>query len=242
MANEKTLITQQTNEEQSIDIKQLVFIALDHWYLFVIFVMAALACGFIINRYSTKVYQTTGTVLINEGGKNSYDPTAIMTSMTFGNLQNIDNEIAIIQSYTLRERVIKKMGIEVTYLEKGRITSTELYKCAPFLVEFERSVPQAVGLPYEISFRDNGNIQLHAIGEGLYKYDYILCRSVESDPFAKIDTIGEYKPGEWIDNGYNRIRITQIENFDPEMVRGKTAYLKQGVPTNFIFRKRTSRL
>ena len=59
MANEKTYIPQQNNEEQNIDIKQLIFTALQHWYLFVIFVVVALAICFVINRYSTKVYQTS---------------------------------------------------------------------------------------------------------------------------------------------------------------------------------------
>ena len=77
MANEKqAYIPQPGKEEQSVDIKQLIYIALRHWYLFVIFVVAALAIGFVINRYSTKVYQTSGTVLIKEG-RNSYDATRI---------------------------------------------------------------------------------------------------------------------------------------------------------------------
>ena len=107
------------------------------------------------------------------------------------------------------------MGIEVTYMEKGRITNTELYKSSPFLVEFEHSVPQAVGLTYEISFLDNGHIRLHTVGEGLSKYDFILCHQTEYYPFAIVDTIGIYKEGDWIDNGYNRIRITKTELFRP---------------------------
>ena len=108
MANEKAYLPQQNHEEQGIDIKQLIFIALSHWYLFVIFVFVALAIGFIVNRYSTKVYQTSGTVLIKDD-RSSYDATAIMTSMAFGSTQNIDNEIAILKSYTLTDRVVKKM-------------------------------------------------------------------------------------------------------------------------------------
>ena len=128
MQNEKTHYNQQNNnDEQSVDIKQLIYTALNHWYLFAICVVLALIVGFLVNRYSTKVYQTTGTVLIKEG-RNNYDPTAIMTTMNFGNLQNIDNEIAVLKSYSLTDRVVKKMGIEVTYMEKGRIATSELYK------------------------------------------------------------------------------------------------------------------
>jgi capsular exopolysaccharide synthesis family protein len=224
MANEKQAYSpRQANDEQNIDIKQILFTALHYWYLFAIAVAVALAIGFIINRYSTKVYQTSGTVLIKEG-RGGYDPTSIMTSSSFGNYQNIDNEIAILKSYSLTDRVVKKMGIEVSYFEKGRLSSTEMYKTSPFQVEFERSVPQAVGLTYEMTMSDEGNIKLQAKGEGLYKYDFILCEQTEGDPFATIDISGDYQQGEWIDNGYNKIRITKTEQFDPENINGRKFY------------------
>ena len=78
-------------------------------YLFLIFVIVAMAICFVYNRYAPKVYQTSGTVLIKEKN-NEIDPTAIMTTRNFGGAQNIDNEIAIMTSYTLIERVVKKMG------------------------------------------------------------------------------------------------------------------------------------
>ena len=215
MQNEKSYFPQQNNnEEQSIDIKQLIYTALSHWYLFVIFVVLALVVGFFINRYSTNIYQTTGTILINEG-RSSYDATAIMTSGSFASNQILDNELAILKSYTLTDRVVKKMNLEVTYMEKGRLTSFELYKNAPFLVEYERSHPQAVGLKYDLTFLDNGNIALHGTAEYLTKYDFILCQQTESRS-GNIDISGEYKLGEWIDNGYNYIRITPTERYKPE--------------------------
>ena len=224
MANEKqAYITRQANEEQTIDIKQLLYTALHYWYLFAIAVAVGLVIGFIINLYSTKIYQTSGTVFIKEG-RSGYDPTAIMTSMSYGNLQNIDNEIAILKSYSLTDRVVKKMGIEVTYFEKGRFASTEMYKTAPFYVEFERSVPQAVGLTYEITMSAEGNIRLHTIGEGLTKFDYILCEETDKISSIKIDTVGYYQQGEWIDNGYNKIRITKTEQFNPENIEGRKFY------------------
>ena len=59
MANEKqTYMPRQANDEQTIDIKQLLFTALHYWYLFAIAVAVALVIGFFVNRYSTKIYQT----------------------------------------------------------------------------------------------------------------------------------------------------------------------------------------
>lgn len=213
--NEKqAYVPQQQQEEPSIDIKQLIYIFLNNWFLFAGFVFVALVAAFLINRYTTKIYQTNGTVLIKEGRSN-YDATAIMTSMAYGNFQNIDNEIAILKSYSLSDRVVRKMNIEVTYMSKGRIQKVEQYKTAPYIVEIDRSKPQAVGLAYNISFLDNGKICLKAKADGYSKYDYVLGTS---SPYVRneVDFEGEYQQGEWIDNGYNRIRIVLKDKENPE--------------------------
>ena len=214
MSDEKKYKSQANNDDQSIDIKNLIFTCLSHWYLFAIFVVLALAIGFFVNRYKTNVYQATGTVLIKDD-RSTFDPTSIMTSMTYNNMQNMENEVAILKSYSLTERVVKKMNLEVTYMNKGRISTTEMYKSAPFDVEFDRSVPQSVGLVYEINFLDNGKISLKGSAENHSVYDFVLCQTKFSRPEI-IQTEGEYNEGEWIDNGYNRIRIVLNDRFDPQ--------------------------
>lgn len=219
MANEKQAsLSQRTNEEQGIDIKQLVYVFLNHWYLFAICVLVALIVGFLINRYSANVYQTTGTVLIKED-RSTFDATSIMTNMSYGNYQNVDNEIAILKSYSLTDRVIRKMNLEVTYMEKGRIASSELYKASPFTVEIDRSVPQAVDLVYSISLEED-KIILHASSEHLSKYDFLLSKTIESHPEI-IDVTNECHQGEWVDNGYNRFCIVLNDNFNPKVDKNR---------------------
>ena len=213
MQNETTNFNpQQSADEQSIDIKQLIYICLSHWYLFVICVIVALAVGFVINRYKTSVYQTSGTVLIKSD--QTFDPTSLMTNLNVGK-SNVENEIAVIRSYSLAERTIKKMNLEVSYHEKGRINTSEMYKTSPFTVEFDRSVPQTVGLTYEISGLGDETMSLHGTSEFLTRYDFVLCQTVQSVP-QKVDVVTECKQGEWIDNGYNRFRIVLNESYNPE--------------------------
>lgn len=223
MQNETTNYKpQQSTDEQSIDIKQLIYICLSHWYLFVIFVVLALAVGFVINRYKPSVYQTSGTVLIKSD--QAFDPTSLMTNLNTGK-SNVENEMAILRSYSLAERTIKKMNLEVTYSEKGRVATLELYKTAPFTVEFDRSVPQAVGLTYEITAFNTEAFSLHGTSEFLTKYDYVLCQTLQSVP-QKVDVVTECKQGEWIDNGYNRFRIVLNENYNPEKDNSRKLYFR----------------
>lgn len=215
MQNETNYKPQQSNEEQAIDIKQLVFIFLNHWYLFLIGAVVALAVGFVINRYSPNVYQTSGTVLIKDA-QSGFDATDIMTNGNFRGYQNVDNEMSILKSYALKDRAVKKMNIEVTYMEKGRIATRELYKATPFTVEFDRAVPQAVGLEYNIVSLGEDKIVLHATSEGYNKYDFILSKITQSS-MQKVDVTTECKPGEMVDNEYNRFRIVLNDNYNPEV-------------------------
>ena len=204
MQNTQTSHKTQTNDEQNVDIKGLIFTFLNHWYLFAGGAIIALIAGFLINRYSTDVFQTAGTVLIKED--RNIDATSIMAGSSFGNLQNMGNEMAILKSYSMVERVVKKMNIEVSYFEKGRVATTEMYKASPFTVEFDRSVPQTVGLMYELTILDENHIALKAKSDYQKTYDFILCQPVKSHS-AVIETNGKYTQGDWIDNGYNRMRI-----------------------------------
>ena len=214
MQNEINYKPQQNNDdEQSLDLKQWIFLFMNHWYLFLIGVLVALAVGFIVNRYTHKVYQTSGTVLVKDANT-GYDPTAIMTNGNFNALQNVDNEMAILKSFTLTERAVKKMNIEVTYIAKGRVSTVELYKSSPFTVEFDRTVPQAVGLEYESVSMSDDNIVLHAVSEGYSKYDYILCQPAGGST-QNVDITTKCQPGEMVDNGYNRFRILLNDGYNP---------------------------
>ena len=213
---------QQSGDEQTIDIKQLIYVCISHWYLFLISVVVALAIGFVVNRYKANVYQTSGTVLIKD--QSGFDPTALMTNLN-SKSQNVENEMAILKSYMLTERTIKKMNLEVTYYEKGRVSTVELYQSSPFTVEFDRSVPQAVGLTYEILNIGSETMSLHGVSDFLTKYDFVLCQSLGSFP-QKVDVVTECKQGEWVENGYNRIRIVLNENYKPETDNSRKLFFK----------------
>lgn len=217
---------QQNNEEQGVDIKNLIFIFLGHWYLFIIGAVVALTIGFIITRYTTKIYQTTGTIVVKDG-RTGIDPTAIMTNIAYGSQQKLENEIAVLNSYSLTERVVKKMGIEVSYLGKGRIKSSELYNETPFIVEFDRSVPQAVGLAYNIEFTDDNHFTLTAKtkkGTIVSFYDFILEKKL-GDSIREINYSHQFKQGEWFETGYNHLRIILKDKYNAEQLSNR----------NFVF-------
>ena len=127
----------QYQEEETLDLKVLVIKILSYWYLFVIGVIVALALGYLYNRYTPSVYQASASVFVKED-KMGIDPTSMMTGLTFKSNINIDNEIGILQSFSLRERTIKELEFfNVSYYVTGRVATRELYKATPFNVELD---------------------------------------------------------------------------------------------------------
>ena len=202
---------QQEKEEQPIDIKALIYIFLSKWYLFLACVIVAIAIGWVYNHFTIPKYQVNGTVYIKDT-RSRFDPTSIMTGVNYGNMQNVDNELAILRSYTLSEKVVKKMNLEVSYYIVGRFRTVEAYKSSPFTVEFDKQIPQAVGLTYNIVI--NGDkISLAAEAKRHVQYDYANEQFLAQNPKEEIKIKGEYTVGEWIDTGYNRFLITKNSHY-----------------------------
>lgn len=141
--------------------------------MFVIFGCAGLAVSYVYNRYTSRVYQTQAYLYIKEQTV-GIDPTAMITGMSFRNAGNVDNQIAILQSFLLKERAIKNLDFEVSYYVKGRVAKAELYMDNPFTVEFDDNVYQLVGVEYGVKFLDNSRYVLTAnIGKNQKYYNLL---------------------------------------------------------------------
>ena len=210
-----TYRTQDKTEEQSIDIRSLVYIFLNRWYFFLICVFIAVALGWVYNFLKTPLYQVNGTVLV-KSDRTMLDPTSIMTGVYYGNMQNVDNELAVLKSYSLSEKVVKKMNLEVSYFDRSGIRTFEYYKNSPFIIEFDKQIPQAVGLLYEITISGDV-IKLHAEAKSHSEYDYENEQFIVSGVLEEVNINGEYKIGEWIDTGYNRFIIRKNSNYNTEI-------------------------
>ena len=204
----------QYQEEDNIDLKSIIIKILSYWYLFVIGVIVALAIGFLYNRYTPKVYQNSATVFVKED-KMGIDPTSMMTGLTFKSSINIDNEIAILQSFSLKERTLRELEFfNVSYYATGRVATRELYTETPFIVELDYDTLQTVGIKYEIEFLDQDKYRIKA-KEGIYNiFDYNESINVGKREIENIENV--YRLGEWVNNGKNKFRVILTSYYNPD--------------------------
>ena len=133
-----------------IDFKKIIFEYLLHWRFIAICLVIALVCSYFYLRYQTPVYRINSTVLIKQGEKSKVSPVAQMALVqdltSFSMVNNFDNEVEIIQSFTLIKKVVNTLGLYIDYEADNKFSySIPLYKNSP--VQVWMSPEEAEALP-----------------------------------------------------------------------------------------------
>jgi len=139
--------------------------------LFLLSVAFALFIAFVYLRYATPIYNAAGTLLIKSeqgGGRNDKFEDVFVNSKA----SNIQNEIEVLKSRPLMERVVKKLGLQFSYFVKGKIKTVNIYKQGPFVVEPFQLTDSSRGFSLKIKFLNDHQFHVNddktVIGFGQY--------------------------------------------------------------------------
>lgn len=123
-----------TNSNFQIDPKILFFYILRYWYLIVI----GLTCGVIYAYYQVRYTPATYTVnsrMLVKDEHSSWGQEYFLPGMELVSGRNrLINEIGVIRSYPLMEKVAKELDRKVHYFKIGNIKTTEMYSYSDFEV------------------------------------------------------------------------------------------------------------
>lgn len=124
-------------QEKPFNIYEIVFKYLVYWPWFVASVIFCLVCAFIYMRYSTPVYTVSSKVLIKEADPRSrmMGGSALVALQDVGGFtmtSSFDNEVEILSSVTLANKVVTDMGLYInTSLVRTFGYDVPLYKNNP---------------------------------------------------------------------------------------------------------------
>ena len=213
---------QDFSQHQSVDYKVILFKFYRYWYFFAITIFIALISAFVFNKYAKPVYEVKTTVLIKDKSVNKQDPQNIIGLNVFRNLQNLQNEIGILNSYSLAYRTIVKCGFEVGYYREDNFITRELYKSAPFIVEFDATFPQPVGSRFNLTILSNTEFHLDVNDEKAFYFNY----STEEFAPKTNQLVFEqtYRFGQEISTEDFRFKVLLNANFNPEVDKKKAFF------------------
>src|SRR5690606_31997069 len=110
----------------SIDYKRVLFRALRLWYVVVLSVITGLVIAFLINRYTTRIYPVTASIIIREPAENT-DARFLYNNPLVNQYRNYFNEPYIIRSYPLIQGVIESLNFQTSIRKEGNFKDSEQY-------------------------------------------------------------------------------------------------------------------
>jgi tyrosine-protein kinase Etk/Wzc len=127
------------NQIGDFDLRMILEKYFIHWQWFVLCAFLCLTMAYIYLRYATPIYQAKTTILVKDekkGGMLSELSAFSDLGLGTGLKSNVDNEVEILKSRTLVESTVKALQLNVALITHGDITSSEVYKDAPIVVDF----------------------------------------------------------------------------------------------------------
>ena len=136
------------NEEHGEEIqlipllKQCYRIFLDNWYWFVLSVVVCVGLGLFYAQRQPRVFKRQAVMLFEDSeggygssrGRSGMNTLLELNGVSVGG--NLKNEMFVLTSSRLMERVADSLNLDVTYTTTERLHPIALYKDAPFSVTF----------------------------------------------------------------------------------------------------------
>lgn len=153
----------ETNIGQQIISKYLPF-----WPLFILFAMLALVAAYAYLRYATPIYQASATIMIKDESRGGSEDAQITESLKLlASKKNIENEMEVLQSRGLMERVVKSLFLYAPVSQEGKLKSGDAYDLSPILIEARN--PDSIQEALKIKFNYHKDTKTVTL-ENKYKY------------------------------------------------------------------------
>lgn len=155
-------------EHRGFNLAALWKIVVLHWYWIVLSTIVALGAAFGYLKYTRPVYASNMKILVKDEDSRSRmyrgGQLALESMGVISNSNGFDNELEILTSSNISQRVIKSLKLYVSYELDGRLRNHELYKNNPYIVDMPEN--QLVDLHSLIQLKiDRQGDGVHVAGE-----------------------------------------------------------------------------
>jgi tyrosine-protein kinase Etk/Wzc len=189
-------------------LKKNILILLSYWKIFAFTIFLAIILAFFYIRYSTSIYNSSITILVNDptsGGSNT-ELSAFSDKFSIYNQNkiNLSNELNVLTSSEVVYNTIKELNLNITYFSDGNIKSEELYNASPVLLQpIQPAIFEKEYFGFIVKTIDNQSFELFDASDvqiGTYKYNQTINYKNISFSFKKIQE----------NNNFNKIYINIV--------------------------------
>ncbi|GAB3964266.1 polysaccharide biosynthesis tyrosine autokinase [Spirosoma terrae] len=147
--------------EPQPNLRAILMRYLRNWPWFVGSLVVALAAAYIYLLYQPPIYKVQASLLIKDEKKGIAEQSLMKELDLFSSSKVVENEMEILKSYTLMERVVSNLGLDVRYYHPTTTFKKEIYSESPIRLLVEEPNSQLYTEPLTITFVDAKTIKLN---------------------------------------------------------------------------------
>lgn len=220
--------------DEEIDLKD-IFATLSRYKRSIIAITSVITLLAVVYAYfSTSIYQASLSLQIQSSSTSSSSRAGeddFMATALDARGQNVDNEIAVLQSYFIAQKALQKVNIGTRYYTSKNFKTVELYRDTPFSVNADAIVERLIGYTFKLHPLDGNRFRLSVqptLGMKVVNVIRSIAGSVPAD--EKPIYINEiYTYNTPINTPYFRITINKVGEFT------NTDYAFTITPNEFMF-------
>jgi capsular exopolysaccharide synthesis family protein len=155
-----------------INPKEFLLKYLHYSWLFAICIIISLAVAWVYLRYTKPMYSVTSTLLIrndNEKGRGGMNSQEMFSDIgLFQSTTNKQNEILILSSRTMMERVVRSLGLQKKYSVIANVKTTDIYPDYPLELIIVKIADSSKA--FSLQLHCSKDWQTFTLGEGKQEY------------------------------------------------------------------------
>jgi uncharacterized protein involved in exopolysaccharide biosynthesis len=219
------MIENQNQQEETIDIKALILKYSQYWYFFFLSILFFTCLAFLNNRLTVPEYSVSTTLLIRDDNNTQLGAENLLEGLElFSGKQNIKNEIVILNSYSSTEKVIRELGLGLSYYQHGFFQTNELFENSPITVKLDSNHNQITGTIFKIEILNENEFRVSATTDDLFPYN-LITEKFDKTLLANIHLDGTYKFNEEIKSEYYSFAIKKSIFFNLDKIKKRKTEL-----------------
>lgn len=198
-----------SNLNTELDIILLLKIFRKNILLFLLIIVSCVVVSFIYLRYTVPVYQSQLTLQV--GSENTAQ--RVLKSDNFGQDDDVAKDVELLKSKLLFKRALQQLPFKVSYFNKGKFLTYELYKTSPIKVEYQLQDSSIIGKSFLLEFVSTTEFNL-------FQNDNIIGKYTNNERIElpegviTIKIIDAQKVNDYVDNVNGTSMFFTINNLD----------------------------
>jgi len=136
----------------------------------------ALVLGWLKIRYTTNIYPVQASMIIQDDNKTPVGAERVDEMFLNQKGSNLNNEIQILKSRPILQRVARDLGVQVRYYNKGKVRASLTYPDVPIRMEMPKLADPSQGFSIAVTLLGNDH--------------FLLGKSTVKIPFGQPFSVG----------------------------------------------------